>query len=92
VFTIQRAGPGRKVGRRCVKPTTRNRRARRCTRFTAVGRFAVTSRAGANSHRFSGKIGRRKLTTGRYRALLIATDAAGNHSRPRQITFTIVPG
>jgi len=47
---------------------------------------------GIEAHRRSGEIGRRKLTPGRYRALLVATDAAGNGSRQRQLAFTIVRG
>jgi hypothetical protein len=40
--------------------------------------------------RFSGRIGRRKLAPGRYRATLGATDAAGNRAAVRRVSFTIV--
>jgi hypothetical protein len=55
-----------------------------------VGRFAVMSRAGTNRHRFSGKIGRRSLRPGKYRVALVATDAAGNSSRPLRLRFRVV--
>jgi hypothetical protein len=90
VFTISRAQPGRRVGRRCVKPTRRNRARRKCTRYVRVRSFAVQGLAGANTKRFSGKIGRRALKPGRYRATLIATDAAGNRSAPKQLRFRVV--
>ena len=53
------------------------------------GRRAGTLRRsganGANAIRFSGRIGRRSLRAGRYRATIVATDAAGNRSSPRTI-------
>jgi hypothetical protein len=90
VFTISRARPGRRVGRRCVKPTRRNRARRKCTRYVRVRSFAVQGSAGANTKRFSGKIGRVSLKPGRYRATLVATDAAGNRSAPKQLRFRVV--
>lgn len=91
VFTIQRATTGRKVRRRCVRQTKRNRRAKRCRRYVTRGRFAVVSSADVNTHKFSGRIGRRKLAAGRYRAVLVATDLAGNASKPKRVAFRIVP-
>src|SRR3954453_10306467 len=32
-FTIERAAAGRRAGKRCVKPTKKNRKARKCTRY-----------------------------------------------------------
>ena len=90
VFTIQRARPGRRVRGRCRKPTRANRRRPRCTRYVRIGRFAQQAVAGANRKRFSGRIGRRILRPGRHRAVLVATDAAGNRSTPRRLRFRIV--
>ena len=90
VFTIQRARPGRRVKRRCVKPVPSNRGRPKCTRFTGARRFAVTAVAGDNVKKFSGRIGRRALRPGRYRATLIATDAAGNASAPRRLRLRVV--
>jgi hypothetical protein len=90
VFRIHAKKKGRKVGRRCVKPTRRNRGRRACTRFVKVGAFAKSSSAGQNRKSFSGKIGSRRLRPGNYRATLIATDAAGNVSRRRFLNFTVV--
>ena len=53
-------------------------------------RFRVASAAGTNKHRFSGRIGRKRLKPGRYVATLIARDVAGNASKPKRLTFTIL--
>jgi hypothetical protein len=90
LFTIERAQAGRRVGRRCVRPTRSNRRRRKCTRFVVVGRFAVAARAGTNTKKFSGMIGRRALKSARHRAVLTATDAAGNTSAPKRLNFRVV--
>jgi hypothetical protein len=90
VFTIERPAAGRKSGKRCVRPSRKNRKKRKCTRYVIAGRFAVQSAAGPKSHHFSGKIGHRKLKPGRYRVTLAATDAAGNVSAPRRFAFKIV--
>jgi DNA-binding beta-propeller fold protein YncE len=99
-FAVERGLPGRRAGKRCVKPKRSNRRAKRCTRFATVGRpFAHSGNAGRNAFRFSGRIrvrskGRlrlRKLAPGRYRLRAVATDAAGNVYRPPQYrAFRIV--
>jgi hypothetical protein len=41
---------------------------------------------------FSGRIGRRKLGRGRYRAAVVASDAAGNASRAATVGFAVVRG
>ena len=46
-------------------------------------------RGGANTLRFSGRIKRKALAPGSYRATLRAADRAGNRSRARKITFVI---
>ena len=90
-FTIHRVSRGRRVGRRCRKETRANRSRRACKRFVRAGRpFAATGRAGRNSKKFSGRLGKRALSPARYRATLIATDAAGNASTPKRLTFRIV--
>lgn len=89
-FTIQRRLAGRKVGRKCRRPTSKNRGRRRCARYVAVGRFAARSRAGSNTKAFSGKIGRKALSPGRYRATLVATDGAGNRSKEKRLAFRVV--
>jgi hypothetical protein len=90
VFAIQRKLKGRRVGGKCRPPSRSNRRRRACTRFVRAGAFAQLAVAGQNRKRFSGKIGKRKLKPGKYRATLTATDAAGNRSSPRRLNFKVV--
>jgi hypothetical protein len=45
---------------------------------------------GVNKVPFSGRIGTKKLSPGRYRAVLRATDVAGNASKTKTLTFRIV--
>jgi CSLREA domain-containing protein len=90
VFTIARVMLGRKVGTRCVKPSRSNARKRPCKRYVQAGRFTAKGRKGANTKTFTGRIGRRVLKPGAYRATLTAKDAAGNRSRPRRLTFRII--
>jgi hypothetical protein len=89
-FTVERRSAGRRVGRRCAKPTRRNRGRRKCSRYVRIGAFAHAGKAGANSKRFSGRIGRKALKPGRYRARLVARDAAGNKSAPKLVSFRVV--
>lgn len=90
LFTIQRPATGRRVGNACQRPSRQNRLRRKCTRYIRVGAFAQTGVKGQNRKRWSGKIGRRSLAPGRYRASLTARDGAGNRSKVRLLSFRIV--
>jgi hypothetical protein len=90
-IVIERALRGRRAGRACRRPTRRLRRRNRCTRYERRGDLTRRNRRqGRNKVPFSGRIGVRALRRGRYRATVSATDAAGNRSRRRYVTFTIV--
>ena len=65
-------------------------RIKRLHHATKVVKLRRSSRAGANHIRFSGRNGRHALRPGRYRATLIAADAAGARSKARAVTFRIV--
>jgi hypothetical protein len=88
---IDRARPGRKVGKRCKKPTPKLAKRPRCKRFTRIGSLSFENRsAGANKIAFNGEVSGRKLTPGSYRASLTATDASGNSSTPKRASFTVL--
>jgi len=89
-FTVQRPTAGRKSGHSCVKPTRANRRKARCTRWIAVGHFTHTDTVGADSLRFSGRIGGRKLHVGTYRLVVTARVGRGRASAARTVGFRIV--
>ena len=62
----------------------------RTKRYGKAVRFAMKAKAGANKKKFSGRIGKKALKPGRYRLTLVATDAAGNRSAPKRLTFRVV--
>jgi hypothetical protein len=88
-FTIAQKLAGRRVGKACRKPTRKNAHGRHCTRFVKRGTLTRSAKAGANSLHFTGRIGRRALKPGSYRATIGATDAAGNVSKPKTLAFRI---
>jgi hypothetical protein len=90
-IAIARAVPGRRSGKRCVKPTKRLAKKRRCTRFRTAGTLTRTATAGANATKFTGRIGRKPLKPGRYRAAIVETQAgAAGPSEQRTVNFTVV--
>jgi hypothetical protein len=89
-LTIQRALPGRRAGGKCVRPSPRLRGAKSCSRHRTIGALSRSARGGANSTKFSGRLGKRALRPGGYRAVMTATDAAGNRSASRTARFRVV--
>jgi hypothetical protein len=63
---------------------------RRVGSARVAGKLLRSGRAGANTLKFSGRIGARALKPGRYRAVITARDAAGNRSVARHVTFRIL--
>jgi Zn-dependent metalloprotease len=91
-FRVERGAPGRKLGGRCVRPTSRNRNRPRCTRWLELrGSFSHPGRGDSNSFRFRGRLSGRTLLPARYRLLVVPTDAAGNVGDRRRVAFRIVP-
>ena len=90
-IVIARKSTGRRKGKRCVKPTRKLRKAKRCARYTTIHTLRRSQAVlGANRVAYTGRVGKRKLRPGPYRATLTATDAAGNRSRARRVSFRIV--
>ena len=94
-FTIEQRLAGRIQGtggrRRCVRPTRRNRTARRCTRRVALrGSFTVAGKPGANRFAFTGRLSGKRLKPGGY--VLVATPVARGPSAARIGTaFRVIP-
>ncbi len=87
-FGLTKKRPGRRLGRKCVAPTRRNRTKSRCARFVAVGHaFGGPGRAGANRVTLPNL---RRLGPGEYRLTLTATDEAGNEAT-QTTRFAIAP-
>lgn len=89
-IAIARKSAGRRVGRSCRAPSGSNRGRRHCTRYVKAGALKRRGQQGANNVAFSGRIGRRALRPGSYRARVTARDAAGNVSKPSAAAFTVV--
>ena len=89
-FVVLRKSRGRKVGRRCVKPTRRNRNRKRCTRLTRKGTFTRSAPAGRSKVAWSGRIRRKALKRGGYVLRATPTDAAGNTGKARSLSIKIM--
>jgi hypothetical protein len=89
-IALARVLSGRRVARRCLAPTRARRGRPRCTRYVAAGTLTRRNRpSGLNRVAFSGRLARRKLPAGRYRATITAT-VGGTASVPRRLFFRIV--
>ncbi len=89
-FRIERAATGRNVGRRCVRPTPRNRRNKTCRRYRRLrGGFSHAGVRGANRFRFNGRLRGRPLRRGRYRLVAVPIDRAHNRGKAARAPFRI---
>jgi virginiamycin B lyase len=92
-LSFERVRAGRKVGKRCVAPTRRNRRHKSCRRYAALKSVLTLRRQAAGEHRisFRGRLAGKALAPALYRLTLRARDAAGNVSTRARATFTLLP-
>lgn len=87
---IERAATGRRVAKQCRRASRRLRRRPACTRWEKRGALVRKGVGpGRRSIAFSGRIGRRALAPGRYRAVVTAANAAGS-AKPKTLAFTVV--
>jgi hypothetical protein len=86
----QRLG-GRKVGRKCVAQTRRNRRRPGCKRTVTQGTLSFVGHSGLNKVAFQGRVTRSKrLPLGAYTLRISAVSSTGQRSSTRTLNFTIV--
>jgi hypothetical protein len=89
-FQFTQPASGRKVGKKCVAQTKKNKNKRRCTRTVIAGTLTFSAHAGTNKVRFEGRVSKhKKLKPGSY-ALLVTAAASGKRSATRILHFTIV--
>jgi uncharacterized repeat protein (TIGR01451 family) len=82
---------GRKVKGKCVAQNKKNRKQPACKRTVSQGTLGFNAHAGVNTVSFQGRISAsKKLKLGRYTLVIRATNAAGQRSAPRSLSFTIV--
>jgi chitodextrinase len=90
-IAVERRAAGRRVGRRCVKATRKNRRRNACARYIrALPILRRAGHAGANTVAFSGRVRGRALRPRRYRFTLTATGAGGARSKAVHLAFRVV--
>ncbi len=57
--------------------------------WRSVGHRSWKLTAGANKKKLYGSVSQRRLSTGKYRVVLVATDLAGNPSTPHRLRFRV---
>lgn len=95
-IVIERAAAGRVRGkgaaRKCVAPSRKTRNAKPCTRYVKVGTVTASGKAGRQSTALTGRLARKTLKPGRYRARVVATDGPGRRSKESRVSFTVIRG
>jgi hypothetical protein len=91
-LSFERALPGRRVRGRCVKPTSRNKRARTCARYNQIRtKIKVNGKKGTNRLVFAGRLSRRQsLKPGTYRLTVVARDGEGATSTRKRTNFRLL--
>lgn len=90
-FAFTRRVGGREVNGLCVVQTKKNHRKRACKRTVTLGLLSFAGHAGTNKVSFQGRISHsNKLPPATYTPVITATNAAGQHSAPKQLSFTIL--
>jgi hypothetical protein len=90
-FAVTQQVAGHKVKGKCLATTRKNRKKPSCKRTVTQGTLSFTGHTGTDKVSFQGRISAsKKLRPGRYTLVITATNAAGQHSTPKQLSFTIV--
>jgi len=92
---VERQVPGRKLRKgkkRICRPVHKRPTHGACKALRRRATLTRHVQAGKGHVSLSGRIGKRRMTPGRYRLTITATDAAGNRSRPIHRSFTILAG
>jgi virginiamycin B lyase len=84
---VQRIRPGRVRGGRCVAPTKRLARRKRCKRYLPVRTLTAPAAMGMNAVPF----GTRRRGIGRYRVIAVVTDDGALTSAPMRAPFRVLP-
>jgi hypothetical protein len=91
-LSFERELSGRRVRGRCVRPTSRNRRARTCKRYSQIRtKIKIKAKKGTNKVVFAGRLSRRQsLKAGTYRLTAVARDAQGATSPRKRTSFRLL--
>ena len=75
---LERKVTGRKSGGKCRKVTKQNKGKKKCSRFVKAGKLVrQVDQAGSRVVPFSGRVGKKKLKPGKYRAVLTGYNSTG---------------
>lgn len=89
-FTIEQRIKGRRVGKKCRTKTKKNARRKSCVLYKRKGTLSARGKTGVNRKRFNGRLRKRALRAGRYRATAVATTTDKFKSAPKRVSFRIV--
>jgi CSLREA domain-containing protein len=90
-FAFTQQMGGRKVNGKCVAQTRKNHSKHTCKRTVTRGALSFAGHAGKNKVAFQGRISHAvRLKPGSYTLIITATNAAGQHSAPFRLGFTIL--
>jgi hypothetical protein len=87
-FTVVSEAKGRRQGKSCKQPSRANKGGKPCKLLVKKGSFTHVDVAGANSVRFSGRLGGKALAKGVYKLQAVPRDAAGSGATVSK-SFTI---
>lgn len=88
-IAITKATDGRKVAGKCVAQTKKNKKKAKCKFDKAITTIAKSYAAGRTSIAFNGKVGKKKLAVGTYKATITVTATTGLVSAPTVLTFKV---
>ena len=86
--TVERSAPGIRQGKRCGKAKP-GAEGKRCTRFVKLGAMSPKTAGEDLAIRVPTKLAKRLARGGKFRATALATDLAGNESKPKTIGLRI---
>jgi hypothetical protein len=88
--TTAGSGSRGEFGKKCVKQTIKNTKAKPCSLTVTLTTLTVKGRSGTNKLAYRGAIGKHgKLKPGTYTAALTASDTAGK-SKSAKVKFTVL--
>jgi hypothetical protein len=89
-FRFTQKQNGRRVGRKCLAQTNKNRHRGACKRTVTAGSLTFPGHSATNTVVFQGRLSRsKKLKPGQYTLIVVAANSAGV-STPQSLSFTIV--
>jgi hypothetical protein len=91
-FIFTESVNGRRVRKKCVAQTRKNKHDHRCTSTIVAGTMLFPAHAGNNKVRFDGRVSKHTKLKPRSYTLLVRATASGKRSATRTLHFTIVSG